>query len=153
MSALARTLVVITHTHHALDYVELNVTTLGETKALYEVAFGWLFNEYGPSYAGIRSPDDDREVGGLNATQAPVPGGPLVLLYSDDLDATAEAVTAAGGRVTDGPYDFPEGGACTSPIPAATNSVCGHSADRRHELDGHDSGEQRRPDTGRAPGR
>jgi uncharacterized protein len=99
----------MTHTHHALDYVELNVTDLAQTRAFYETAFGWSFNDYGPSYAGIRSPDSDGEVGGLNATQAPVPGGPLVLLYSDNLDATVDAVTAAGGRVTDGPYEFPGG--------------------------------------------
>ena len=96
-------------THHALDYVELDVTDLAETKAFYESAFGWVFNDYGPSYAGIRSSDGDGEVGGLDATQPPTPGGPLVLLYSDDLDATADAVRGAGGEVTDGPYEFPGG--------------------------------------------
>lgn len=97
------------HTHHALDYVEINVTDLAATKAFYTAAFGWAFNDYGPDYAGIQSPDGDGEVGGLNGMQPPVPGGPLVLLYSDDLDATVEAVTTAGGTVTDGPYEFPGG--------------------------------------------
>ena len=32
-----------------------------------------------------------------------------MLLFSDDLDATAEAITAAGGEVVDGPYEFPGG--------------------------------------------
>jgi len=36
-------------------------------------------------------------------------GGPFVLLYSDDLDGTLAGVTAAGGRVVDGPYEFPGG--------------------------------------------
>ncbi len=36
-------------------------------------------------------------------------GGPLVLLYSDDLDATVEKVRAAGGEIVNGPYDFPGG--------------------------------------------
>ncbi|TQC44463.1 VOC family protein, partial [Rhodococcus sp. WS4] len=36
-------------------------------------------------------------------------GGPFVLLYSDDLDASADAVRAAGGSVVNGPYDFPGG--------------------------------------------
>lgn len=97
------------HTHHALDYVELNVSDLAETRAFYEAAFGWQFNDYGPTYAGIRSPDGDDEVGGLNAEREPRPGGPLVLLFSDDLDATVTAVTAAGGRITEGPYPFPGG--------------------------------------------
>ncbi|MBT2517634.1 hypothetical protein J7E29_09340 [Streptomyces sp. ISL-90] len=36
-------------------------------------------------------------------------GGPLVLLYSDDLDITAAAVTDAGGEIVNGPYEFPGG--------------------------------------------
>ena len=47
------------HTHHALDYVEINVTDLAATKAFYSAAFGWAFNDYGPDYAGIQSPDGD----------------------------------------------------------------------------------------------
>lgn len=51
----------------------------------------------------------DGEVGGLNGMTAPVPGGPLVLLWSDDLDASVAAVEGAGGRLTEGPYEFPGG--------------------------------------------
>ena len=36
-------------------------------------------------------------------------GGPLVLLYSADLDRSLTAVTSAGGRVVQGPYGFPGG--------------------------------------------
>jgi len=99
----------MTHTHHAIDYVELNVGDLAGARAFYEAAFGWQFNDYGPAYAGIRSPDGDGEVGGLNPSREPRPGGPLVLLFSDDLDATVSAVEAAGGRITEAPYDFPGG--------------------------------------------
>ncbi len=96
-------------THHAIDYIELNVTDLAAARAFYEAAFGWQFNDYGPDYAGIRSPDGDGEVGGLNPARAPRPGGPLVLLFSDDLDATVAAVEAAGGVVIEPPYPFPGG--------------------------------------------
>jgi len=99
----------MSHQHHALDYVEISVTDLTEAKEFYEAAFGWAFNDYGPSYAGIRSPDGAGEVGGLSAATTPAAGGPLVLLYSDDLDPTLTAVTAAGGRIIDGPYAFPGG--------------------------------------------
>ena len=97
------------HRHHALDYVELNVTDLAATRRFYEAAFGWQFNDYGPAYAGIRAPDGEGEVGGLNATAEPRRGGPLVLLWSDDLDATVAAVREAGGEVLEGPYEFPGG--------------------------------------------
>jgi uncharacterized protein len=102
-----------THTHHALDYVEIGVTDLAAAKAFYGAAFGWGFTDYGPGpdYVGIQGQDgaDGREVGGLRLDDAVAPGGPLVLLYSSDLEATAAAVRAAGGEVTQGPYAFPGG--------------------------------------------
>ena len=100
----------MTNIHHTIDYVELYVGgALPATRAFYEQAFGWEFNDYGPEYAGIRWSDGEGEVGGLNGSREPVRGGPLVLLYSDDLDATADAVRAAGGEVVEGPYEFPGG--------------------------------------------
>ncbi|MFJ4225085.1 VOC family protein [Microbacterium sp. NPDC089695] len=97
--------------HHSLDYVELVVTDLDAARRFYGEAFGWTFVDYGPAYTGIASPDGDgTEVGGfLLSDQGRPPGGPLVLLYSDDLDATHQAITAAGGAVVQGPYEFPGG--------------------------------------------
>lgn len=99
----------MTHVHHAIDYVEIAVSDLEVAKAFYAAAFGWTFNDYGPDYAGIRWSDGEGEVGGLNATAEPSRGGPLVLLWSADLDATAQAVRDAGGEVLRGPYEFPGG--------------------------------------------
>jgi predicted enzyme related to lactoylglutathione lyase len=99
------------HQHHAIDYVELTVTDLDQTKRFYTEAFGWRFNDYGPEYAGIQSPQGASapEVGGLRAGPAVPAGGPLVLLYSTDLDRSVEAVKSAGGQVVNGPYEFPGG--------------------------------------------
>ncbi|GAA1969161.1 hypothetical protein GCM10009718_00930 [Isoptericola halotolerans] len=60
-------------------------------------------------YAGIVAPDGEGEVGGLDEDREPGRTGPLVLLFSDDLNATASAVTRAGGQVVAGPYEFPGG--------------------------------------------
>ncbi|MFI5956375.1 VOC family protein [Cryptosporangium sp. NPDC051539] len=95
------------HRHHAIDYLEFTVTDLEAAKRFYGEAFGWQFNDYGPGYAGIRGPSG--EVGGLAAGDAVRPGGPLVLLFSTDLDRSAEAVEKAGGQVVNGPYEFPGG--------------------------------------------
>lgn len=99
------------HRHHAIDYVELAVTDLEQAKRFYAEAFGWRFNDYGPDYAGIRSPHGESapEAGGLRRDQEVRAGGPFVLLYSTDLDKSVEAVTNAGGRVVNGPYEFPGG--------------------------------------------
>ena len=95
--------------HHAISYIELGVTDLAAARAFYEAAFGWEFTSYGPGYAGIKAPDGEGEVGGLDAGSAPSAAGPLVLLFSEDLDATVEAVTQAGGSIVVPPYDFPGG--------------------------------------------
>lgn len=100
----------MTNIHHAIDYVEINVgTAMAPTRAFYEQAFGWEFTDYGPDYAGIRWTSGEGEVGGLNAAKEGSRGGVLVLLYSDDLDATVRNVADAGGEVVEGPYDFPGG--------------------------------------------
>ncbi|TQS46152.1 VOC family protein [Cryptosporangium phraense] len=96
-----------THRHHAIDYIEFTVTDLEAAKRFYADAFGWQFTDYGPGYAGILGTSG--EVGGLAAGDEIRPGGPLVLLFSTDLDRSVEAVEKAGGRVTNGPYEFPGG--------------------------------------------
>jgi uncharacterized protein len=94
-------------THHAIDYVEFTVRDLGAAKRFYATAFGWQFNDYGPEYAGIKGADG--EVGGFHQAPQVRAGGPLVVLYSKDLDKTLEAVRAAGGRIVREPFDFPGG--------------------------------------------
>lgn len=97
----------MTHTHHTIDYIELSVTDVEAAKAFYGAAFGWSFADYGPEYAGIQS--GGREVGGLRRDSEVREGGPLVILYSDDLEASVEAVKAAGGTIRQPIYPFPGG--------------------------------------------
>ena len=96
--------------HHAISYVEIGVTDLPAARQFYEAAFGWEFNDYGGAYAGIKAPDGNGEIGGLNPSSAPgTSGSPLILLFSKDLDATVNAVTAAGGSIAAHPYEYPGG--------------------------------------------
>ena len=99
------------HRHHAIDYVELTVLDLAAAQRFYAHAFGWRFTQYGDAYAGIQGPagDEAAEVGGLALGTEVRPGGPLVLVWSADLDRTVLAVESAGGRVVRGPYAFPGG--------------------------------------------
>jgi predicted enzyme related to lactoylglutathione lyase len=48
-------------------------------------------------------------MGGLAQADSVATGGPLVVLYSRDLDATLAAVRAAGGEIVKKPYSFPGG--------------------------------------------
>ena len=95
------------HTHHGIDSIEIAVTDMTEAKRFYETAFGWKFNDYGPGYAGIRK--EGGEAGGLRLDPHVSPGGPLVILYSSDLDTTLESVRGSGGRIAKEPFEFPGG--------------------------------------------
>jgi hypothetical protein len=93
--------------HHAIDYIEFTVRDIAAAKRFYAAAFGWQFTDYGPGYAGIRG--DEREVGGLAQADEVKKGGPLVVLYSRELDATVAAVSSAGGKIVKKPFAFPGG--------------------------------------------
>lgn len=101
----------MTHQHHRLDYTEFSVIDLDRATAFYRAAFGWAFNAYGPDYAGIRQDPAQAqpEVGGFTRAQEVTPGGPLSILYSDDLAVTESAVLAAGGSIVEPVYAFPGG--------------------------------------------
>ncbi|PYF98895.1 hypothetical protein SAMN05216184_11032 [Georgenia satyanarayanai] len=94
--------------HHRIDYIEIPVHDLAVAQRFYGAAFGWEFTDYGPAYSGIRG-GEGREMGGLVLSEDVRPGGPLVILYSEDLEASVAAVEHAGGRVVASPYTFPGG--------------------------------------------
>ena len=95
------------HRHHAIDYIELSVRDILAAKRFYAEAFGWKFTDYGPAYAGIRG--TDHEMGGLRQVAEVATGGPLVVLYSQDLPSTLAAVQSAGGTIVKEPFAFPGG--------------------------------------------
>ena len=94
-------------THHTIDYIEFTVRDMKIAKAFYGSAFGWRFTDYAPTYAGIQK--GDGEMGGLREADEVQPGGPLVVLYSDDLGASLDAVRTAGGTIVKEPFSFPGG--------------------------------------------
>lgn len=98
----------MTSHHHTIDYIEFTVVDLAEAKRFYGTAFGWTFQDYGPDYAGIHGPAG-REVGGLHQKVEAPRGGPLVVLYSSDLEASVAAVEEAGGQIVQAAYAFPGG--------------------------------------------
>jgi predicted enzyme related to lactoylglutathione lyase len=92
--------------HHRVDFFELPVVDMSAAKAFYAAAFGWAFEDWGPDYADIKGAGLS---GGLRAVPEAAPsGGVLVILYSEDLEASEKAVVAAHGKVTER-HDFPGG--------------------------------------------
>ncbi len=89
-----------------IDYIELGVADVERSKAFYGGAFGWTFTDYGPTYCEFA---DGRLTGGFTTATPAKPGGPLVILYADDLADMQRRVEAAGGRISKPIFSFPGG--------------------------------------------
>lgn len=88
-----------------LDYLELPGGDLGAVKAFYGAAFGWTFQDYGPTYAAFNEGLD----GGFDADPTERSRAPLPVLYAHDLEAMLARVEAAGGVILKPIYAFPGG--------------------------------------------
>ena len=89
-----------------VDYVEFLSTDLEKTKAFYSAVFGWEFTDYGPTYVAF---NDGRLDGGFSAATEVLPGGPLVVLFSTDIDDIEARITEHGGRIVRETFEFPGG--------------------------------------------
>jgi uncharacterized protein len=89
-----------------IDYIEFVVADIPRSRDFYGRAFGWSFTDYGPSYCEF---DDGRLKGGFAQGSPAKGGGPLVMLYAEDLAATQQRLEQAGGRVVKPIFSFPGG--------------------------------------------
>ena len=96
--------------HLTINYLEFPATDLPQTKAFYTAVFGWQFTDYGPDYtafshqAGLDGGFYRAENDKLNEQ-----GGVLVVIYSNDLAQTQQAVIKAGGQICQDIFSFPGG--------------------------------------------
>ena len=89
-----------------VDYIEFGSTDLDRTKDFYGGVFGWEFTDYGPTYTSFA----DGRLGGGFSTDSPVKhGGPLVVTFSTDLEATEAVVREHGGEIVREIFSFPGG--------------------------------------------
>jgi predicted enzyme related to lactoylglutathione lyase len=89
-----------------IDYIEFHADDLPAAKKFYSAAFGWTFIDYGPDYAAF---EDGRLSGGFTSAPGPRGGSPLVVLYSETLEAMKQKVIAAGGKISRDIFSFPGG--------------------------------------------
>lgn len=95
--------------HEKIDYVEYPSRDLQATKAFFQQAFGWRFEDYGPDYAAFAGEGLD---GGFFRSEIAArtdTGSALLVFYSADLEATLRKVEAAGGEVVKPVFAFPGG--------------------------------------------
>ncbi len=93
--------------NNTIDYIEFVVSDIAHSKAFYGKAFGWTFTDYGPDYTAF---SDGQLEGGLTTQGTPKPnGGPLVVLYAENLEHCLQAVKAADGKIAQDIFSFPGG--------------------------------------------
>jgi hypothetical protein len=96
--------------HHKINYIEFTTADVAKSKAFYGKVFGWGFQDWGPEYISFSAENGGID-GGFRKGPAPENGesAPLVVLYSANLEATAEAIVAAGGSIVVPAFAFPGG--------------------------------------------
>ncbi len=94
--------------HHSINYVEFKVRDFEISKTFYKSVFGWTFTDYSESYAGFND-GTGVEAGGFCLSEDIEKGGPLIVLYSEDLERTRQSVIASGGKISKETFKFPGG--------------------------------------------
>lgn len=79
-------------------------------KAFYEKTFGWTFEPWGPPQFWRIHTSPGAIHGALQPRRAPVSGPGMIgfecSISVDDINATAQAIAANGGKVTMGPFEI-----------------------------------------------
>lgn len=89
-----------------IDYIEFQATNIEGIKRFYSEVFGWQFTDYGPDYTSFT---DGQLAGGFAAAKEVRGGGPLVVLYSTNLEEIKARVSEKGGRIVKDTFEFPGG--------------------------------------------
>lgn len=95
--------------HHRINYLELPARELEATKAFFQAVFGWGFVDYGPDYSCFTQAGIDGGFFRSSVNFDTLNGCPLLVLYSNDLNASLEAVKAHGGEISKDIFSFPGG--------------------------------------------
>lgn len=95
--------------HEKINYVEFPSRDLPATRRFFEQAFGWHFVDYGPQYTAFADQGLDGGFFQSDLAASTAQGSALIVLYSDDLEATLAKVVAAGGTMVKPVFAFPGG--------------------------------------------
>lgn len=95
--------------HNRIDYIEFGTADsalLAKATSFYSEAFGWKYKSWGDSYSDTA---DSGVASGINASPDHRPHKPLVVVYSESLEAARENVVKAEGKIVKDIFSFPGG--------------------------------------------
>lgn len=79
------------------------------TQAFYAKIFDWPMEKVMDTYAMVHPGGENAIAGGVGATMPGTPGHSTFYVEVDDLQATLDAIEAAGGSTVQPPMDVPNG--------------------------------------------
>lgn len=95
--------------HHNINYLEIPSKDIRASKTFFSTVFGWTFIDYGPEYSSFTARGIDGGFFTSKETVSTKTGSPLIVLYSNELEATQTAVEHAGGSIIEPIFSFPGG--------------------------------------------
>ena len=95
--------------HNKISYIEIPAKNIETTKAFFAEVFGWSFVDYGPDYCSFSAQGVDGGFYKSDLVVSTEKGSPLIVLYSNLLEATQEKIEKAGGEIIKHIFSFPGG--------------------------------------------
>ena len=95
--------------HNKISYIEIPAKNIEATKAFFAEVFGWSFVDYGPDYCSFSAQGVDGGFYKSDLVVSTEKGSPLIVLYSNLLEATQEQIEKAGGEIIRPIFSFPGG--------------------------------------------
>lgn len=95
--------------HHTISYIEFPTIKISESKMFFSKIFGWSFTDYGDDYTSFSEAGVHGGFFSSGSQPDRPPSSVLIVLYSEDLEATLASVTNEGCTVTKDIFDFPGG--------------------------------------------
>ncbi len=92
-----------------INYVEFPTKSIKVVKSFFSTVFGWTFVDYGPEYSAFFDAglNGGFYLSDLNCSKEN--GSALIVLYSQNLEATQLKIENAGGRIKKPIFTFPGG--------------------------------------------
>ena len=95
--------------HEKIDYVEFPAKDIEAAKGFFSVAFGWTFEDYGPDYTAFSNQGIHGGFFKSDLSVSTANGSALIVLYSNELEATQTKIEDAGGAIIKPIFSFPGG--------------------------------------------
>lgn len=89
-----------------INYVEFKAKDLEKIKTFYNKTFGWIFTDYGPTYASFSA---SGLMGGFEKNESAIINGALIVLYHKDLQFIKNKIIESKGQISKDIFSFPGG--------------------------------------------